>query len=679
MRRRWNRGRPARAVVLAIAALVASTLVASTFVASTAWAHEGDRAKKLPKSKAAADIKLARKKLAAAKKKLAAAGRYSCCVAPGCDLCLRVNGSCECAANLAAGKGACGECVGGWKAGRGDLGGVSARDVAMLPSCHQAAASCHPADAPACEGASPCHTTAPPELGEAREALDRAKKILVSEGRFTCCAKGGCDQCALEGICECGKDLVADLSAAPGAKRKGVCGDCYDAWGRGAGLFRGVTAGEVALAEMATPGMLTPAGGLYRTQRAVASGTSLLPASSSMHAYHFTAGDWLGMLHGLVRAGFNRQYGKVGVGKLESQNWLMAMAEREAGPGRLALRGMLSAEPLTAPHGGFPQLFQTGETYRGKPIYNAQHPHDLFMELAAMYTVPLGEQSAVQFYGAAVGEPAIGPPAFMHRPSAAENPNAPLGHHGQDSSHITHGVFTVGLQARRFKVEASAFHGREPDERRAGIELGAIDSWSARLWFTPSRDWTMQVSGGRVNRPEALSESDKTRLTASIHHNHAWEGGVVASSLIWGRESEALGDFNSYLLESTVTLAERNHLYGRAELADKYGLLPQQYAPAVIEFRRPRGSGAAKRHSPVFDDGGPSPDGFIPIPTRGHFRVGAFTLGYVRDVYDDGRFAVGVGADVTVHTRPGVLDARYGEHPIGSHVFIRIRPSASGM
>jgi len=396
-----------------------------------------------------------------------------------------------------------------------------------------------------------------------------------------------------------------------------------------------------------------------------------------MHAYHFAAGDRLGMIHGEIRVGFNRQFGKLGVGKLESQNWLMGMAEREAGRGRLTLRGMFSAEPVTTPHGGFPQLFQTGETYRGKAIYNAQHPHDLVMELAAMYTLPLGERSALQFYSAAVGEPALGPPAFMHRPSASENPAPPLGHHGQDSTHITHGVMTAGLQAGRFKLEASAFHGKEPDEKRAGIELGAIDSWSARLWFAPSRDWSMQVSTGKVNNAEAGSDTDVLRMTASVHHNLVWDGGNVASAVIWGRESEDLGDFNSFLVESTLTLDDRNHVYTRAELADKYGLLPQQYAPAVIRFKAAKSEGSGPlNHNPSLPDGGPIPSGYIPVPTRRTFRVGAFTVGYVRDVYEDERIVVGLGADVTGHLRPGILDARYGEHPTGARFFVRVRPSS---
>jgi hypothetical protein len=433
---------------------------------------------------------------------------------------------------------------------------------------------------------------------------------------------------------------------------------------------------------MASLAMATPAGGPYRSHSALGSGTSLVPASSSLHALHFSTGSWLGMLHGDLRIGFNRQFGTLGAGKLESQNWLMVMAERETGPGTLTLRGMVSAEPLTAPHGGFRQLFQNGETYRGRPIFDAQHPHDLFMELSALYTLPLGERSAVQLYLAPVGEPALGPSAYMHRPSASENPSAPLGHHGQDSTHITHGVVTLGLQARQFKLEASAFHGREPDEHRAGIEFGRIDSWSARLWYAPSRDWAMQVSGGRMNDAETAHPGDLVRVTASIHHNRTWDDGGVATALVWGRDHEpGFADLNNYLLESTLRFRTSNYAYTRLELADKGNLIPQRYVPAVIRFKTSDPAAEALkgvfRHPGHLPDGGPIPSGYIAIPTKLTFRIGAFTFGYVRDVYDDGRMAVGLGADVTVHTRPGILDSRYGEHPIGTHFFVRLRPSAN--
>ena len=34
---------------------------------------------------------------------------------------------------------------------------------------------------------------------------------------------------------------------------------------------------------------------------------------------------------------------------------------------------------------------------------------------------------------------------FMHRPSAADDPFAPLGHHWQDATHEAFGVVTTGL------------------------------------------------------------------------------------------------------------------------------------------------------------------------------------------------------------------------------------------
>jgi hypothetical protein len=651
-----------------LARAAVAAVVMSAACASAAVAHEGSR-KRLPKTKAAADLKAARRGLDSAKAKLAASGGYSCCVKPSCDMCLRTRGACTCAADVAAGKGACGECHAAWKGGRGAMKGITADDVKLRPTCHAEAAD-----------------AAPPDAAEARAALDRAKRTLVSESRYTCCMKGGCDVCAHEGDCPCGADLAADLAPPePGTKRpkraRGVCGECLDAWHCDGGAFAGVAPGEVALADMASLAMRTPAGGPYRSHSALGSGTSLVPASSALHALNFSAGSWLGMLHGDLKVGFNRQFGTLGAGKLESQNWLMVMAERETGPGTLTLRGMLSAEPLTAPHGGFRQLFQTGETYRGRPIYDAQHPHDLFMELSALYTLPLGERSALQVYLAPVGEPALGPSAYMHRPSASENPSAPLGHHGQDSTHITHGVVTVGLQARQFKLEASAFHGREPDERRAGIEMGAIDSWSARLWYAPTRDLTMQVSAGRMNDAETAHPGDIVRVTASVHHNYAWEDGDVASALVWGRDHEpGFADLNNYLFESTIRFRSRNYAYTRLELADKGNLIPQRFVPAVIRFKSAAALADAAyklRHPGDLPDGGPIPGGFIPIPTKLTFRIGAYTVGYVRDVYDDGRFAVGLGADVTVHTRPGILDGRYGEHPVGTHFFVRVRPSAN--
>jgi len=323
--------------------------------------------------------------------------------------------------------------------------------------------------------------------------------------------------------------------------------------------------------------MATVTGGPFRSMHALGSGTSLQPASTPMSAWHFRPGEWMLMLHGNLIVGFNHQGGLRGVGKAESVNWVMLMAERNlgfGGHGRLMLRGMLSAEPLTAPHGGFPLLFQTGETYRGRSIIDAQHPHDLFMELAASYTVPLSEGVSFQVYGGPVAEPALGPVAFMHRASAMENPAAPLGHHWQDSTHISRGVVTGALNVGRFEFEGSVFHGREPDEDRVGIDLGPLDSYSFRAWLTPTPNWTVQFSYGYLTQPEVIHQGDLKRSTGSVAYNRPLATGNWASTLIWGRNSEPQhGISNSYLFESTVNFRRKNHVYLRVELIDKQGLL----------------------------------------------------------------------------------------------------------
>ena len=404
--------------------------------------------------------------------------------------------------------------------------------------------------------------------------------------------------------------------------------------------------------------MSTITGGPFRSMSAIGSGTSLMPASATGNMWHWMKDAWMIMAHSDLKVGFNHQGGRRGVNKAESQNWLMLMAERQAGPGRLMLRGMISAEPWTAPRRGFPELFQTGETYQGRPIIDAQHPHDLFMELAAAYNIQLSEKVALNFYGGPVGEPALGPVAFMHRMSAAENPAAPLGHHWQDSTHISHGVITAGVTAWRLRLESSLFRGAEPDENRKDIEMGKLDSWSGRIWFTPTPDWTLQFSYGHLVHPEALEPGNLTRTTASVAHNRSWNDGNWATSLIWGRNHELHGDSNAYLLESTANFLDKNYLYTRMELVDKKGLFAENI------FGR---TGLDESHeiSGEFELG----DRF-----EESFRVGAVTIGGVRDIVADSRLRVGIGADVTFYHVPAELKPIYGSSPASFHLFVRIRP-----
>ncbi|HEV2641193.1 MAG TPA: hypothetical protein VGT98_00725, partial [Candidatus Elarobacter sp.] len=212
------------------------------------------------------------------------------------------------------------------------------------------------------------------------------------------------------------------------------------------------------------------------------SGTSWLPDATAMHASHAMLGTWELMLHGVAFLQYDDQGGKRGDRQLGSTNWGMLMAGRDLAGGRLNLRGMVSAEPFTVGSRGYPLLLQSGEAYRGQPLHDRQHPHDLFMEIAALYDHAIGNDLAVSLYAAPVGEPAIGPVAFPHRASASSDPLAPLGHHWQDATHVSFGVITTGLYTRTVKLEGSIFNGREPDAIRTNFDYKgrSLDSYAGR-------------------------------------------------------------------------------------------------------------------------------------------------------------------------------------------------------
>jgi hypothetical protein len=435
--------------------------------------------------------------------------------------------------------------------------------------------------------------------------------------------------------------------------------------------------------------MATVTGGPFRAMQAIGSGTSLQPASTNVPMWHFMPGGWSIMLHMDLKVGYSNQGRPRGIQKAESENWFMGMAEHKLGPGQLMLRAMVSAEPLTAPHGGFPLLFQTGETYRKQGIIDAQHPHDVFMELAAMYTIPLSERVSVQFYGGPVGEPALGPTAFMHRASASENPAAPISHHWQDATHITHGVVTAGVTAGLFKFEGSLFHGAEPDEDRLGIDLGKLDSYSFRAWFTPTPNWAIQFSFGHLVHPEELYNLNFERKTASIAYNRPFRRGSWASTLIWGRDHDSFGNTNSYLFESTLNFIEKNHLYTRLELVDKTALLAENIwgRPGVAGCQLLPAGAAPPPPPPIpfFLKGLPVEKHHLPPPPPGNndpcpailnraFRVGEFTFGGVRDVVSTRAIRFGIGTDMTLYHKPRELDPIYGQSPVSFRVFLRFRP-----
>ncbi|HEY9899943.1 MAG TPA: hypothetical protein V6D00_12235 [Pantanalinema sp.] len=387
-----------------------------------------------------------------------------------------------------------------------------------------------------------------------------------------------------------------------------------------------------------------PADELMRRTSLMGSGTSLQPASSPMWMWQQMTGPWLLRTHGNAVLAWNQGTRPRGTGEPSLANWAMMMGSRILGPGILDLTAMGSLEPATMPPGGTPQLFQTGETYGGRPLIDRQHPHDLFMELSARYTLPLNGRAAAFFYGAPVGEPALGPVAFMHRPSAADNGLAPLGHHLQDSTHITMGVLSAGLQWEHWQVEGSLFRGREPDENRWNLDLGPLDSCSGRLSYAPGPNWALQISSGRLSNPEALEAGDLRRTTASIQHNLPLSRGNWATAMIWGQNTKfglsPAPITNGLLLESTLDL-DRNHLYGRFEAVDKTGLLANL----------PGGEADERIVRPIQ----------------------ALTLGIIHDLKLQ-PLVVGIGADATLYAQPGDLVALYGSNPMALRIFLRMRP-----
>jgi hypothetical protein len=369
------------------------------------------------------------------------------------------------------------------------------------------------------------------------------------------------------------------------------------------------------------------------------SGTSWQPASVPGYFWMTARGNWDLMAHGVLFLTYNQQGGPRGVGKAESVNVLMLMEQHKLGKGTLLLRQMFSAESLTSPHPGFPQLFQTGETYHGQPLVDHQHPHNVFAELSAYYSRPITEKISWLLYGGPSAEPALGPVTYIHRASAAELPAAPLSHHLQDSTHTSFGVVTTGVMIDRFKFEGSVFNGGEPNEERWSIQLGALDSWSARAWVAPSRNWTAQYSYGRLLHPEAAEPGNEKRQSASVEYSRPFAEGNWATSLIWGRKhkDETGTNLNSYLLESTVNFKRSNYAYTRLELVDKDELFPQ-------------------------------------APVHPAYRIGAYTFGGVRDLVESHSWQLGLGADITFNTKPAVLDSAYGMNPVSFRIFLRLRP-----
>lgn len=383
------------------------------------------------------------------------------------------------------------------------------------------------------------------------------------------------------------------------------------------------------------------------------SGTGVEPGAGHSQMLMWQRSEWMVMFHGVAFLNFEQQSGPRGDDKVFSTNWFMPMAQRSVGPGQLTVRTMLSLEPATVTHRFYPELFQQGETAFGRPIIDGQHPHDFLMEIAALYDWKLGEQALLSFYAAPVGDPAFGPVAYPHRASASENPLAALGHHLEDSTHIVSDVLTTGFSYKLARLEASGFHGREPDEHRWDLDSGKIDSWSTRLTVQPAHNWAAQYSFTHLTSPEELHpEEDLQRMTASISYKtESKEQHSFAATLLWGRNHSLMSgeNFNGYLAEATWHVAPHG-IWGRIENVDRTTELLLGKQPEPIGFE----------------------DRFLA-------RIQAYTIGYDHEFNLVPGLSTALGGQVTFYTTPSTLKTIYGDHPRGAVLFLRVRPMAAEM
>ena len=370
---------------------------------------------------------------------------------------------------------------------------------------------------------------------------------------------------------------------------------------------------------------------------------------------------WAFMQDGIVWATFNHQGGSRGGDEFVVPNWWMGMATRDTARGRWTFTAMFSLDPITVGKNGYRKIFQSGEALNGRPLVDRQHPHDLFMQLAAIWRIPLTDTTGFTIAGGPAGEPALGPVAFMHRASASENPSAPLGHHTFDSTHISYGAITAAVDHGKWIVEGSLFNGREPDDNRWDFDFGPLDSVSTRVWFRPNDEWEFQASTGFLKQPEELEPGNVVRTTFSGSWFKRQDMNFTAITAGYGWNHKDEGNHGNFFTEATWH-AGMNSVFGRFEV----------HQPEVALLV----TGLAES---------------VPALSSRRDTVLAFTLGGVRDFLHARGFELGVGGDFSVYGVPDVLESPaavcarttcvvpvgYGSRPASFHVFLRLRPPAS--
>lgn len=379
------------------------------------------------------------------------------------------------------------------------------------------------------------------------------------------------------------------------------------------------------------------------------SGTSWVPDASPMYAY-MHGEKWMTMIHGDLFARYNVQdvfkQGSRGGHHFDAPGMIMAMTQRRIGKtGLFSINTMFSLDPLLIGNAGYPLLYQTGESYKGVKLVDRQHPHDLFDELSVAYTQHLAKNTDAYISFGYPGEPALGPPVFMHRLSGMDNPDAPLEHHYADATHITFGVSTLGFRYKDVKIEGSAFTGREPDENRYDFDPIKMDSYSMRLSYNPAKEWALQVSNGWIHSPEDLEPRQNVdRFTASAMHTRMMTNNTYwATTIVYGQNhySDNGKTLQSILLESTIQLP-KTAVYGRYEFVRKDA---EELDLTDI------------------------------YPDNPNFNINAFTLGVNQILTTVKRTDLRAGVQGTMNFSPNFLQNLYGTAPVAVEVYLRISPS----
>jgi hypothetical protein len=383
------------------------------------------------------------------------------------------------------------------------------------------------------------------------------------------------------------------------------------------------------------------------------SGTAWAPDNAPMYGYMFHTPKWMYMVHGNLFLRYNKQdvfnRGSRGGEKFDAPNMWMFMGQRNIGQrGLFHFSTMLSLDPLTVGKSGYPLLFQTGESYKGKPLIDRQHPHDLFSELSVSYAHAFSPESDVFIYLGYPGEPALGPVAFVHRPSGFLNPDAPLTHHWVDATHITFGVATLGYRYGDWKIEGSSFTGREPDENRYDFDKPRFDSWSGRLSFNPSSKWAIQASHGFIKQPEILHPGeDVNRTTASVQFSNRGYGETFTNlTALWGMNKTKDHDGENGILVEGSYQQNRTAVYGRYEWVQKS---VEELSLSEAEFG----------HDAIFP-------------------IHAFTAGASYDLFTIGNTRIAAGGQFSFYTPDKRLTPLYGDNPVSTQIYLRLYPRAMG-